>query len=83
MCLFLLHFFKMPMPIIILNYIKLQWQIITNTNKHCHTTGCEPVLDGDDFVVAGTISGGMVSLVKQAAAKQPSQAIVEFRKDAV
>ena len=24
------------MPIIILNYIKLQWQIITNTNKHIH-----------------------------------------------
>jgi hypothetical protein len=32
----LLHFFLMPMPIIILNYIKLQWQIITNTNKHIH-----------------------------------------------
>ena len=39
----------------------------------CHTTSCEPVLDGDDFVVAGTISGGMVSLVKQTVAMHATE----------
>ena len=50
----------------------------------CHTTDFEPVSDRDDFgAVAETISGGVVSLTKQTAHKQPNQVIVEARNDEV